>query len=246
MTHSSQMVTLYNDIRTSTGNSDTLPSMPMYEYELSPTIKALRLMEQSVESYLNELSKRNPYNSLVRSDEENSDILEDDDIRDSALDTFSEESSLIDTTNMSNESTPVHPLLINIPGANSSSSSDDKKTIVSSSSPPSSNHSNSKLEHPTLSTVPLTTVEELPTHIPSLTMQIAQIDRQISDEGYRSVRNEQQTKSANYTNSPSLTRSQSYTSAEKVGQWLSSATASLFISNTNETVDFINDNPFQV
>jgi len=239
MKHSSQMIILYNDVRASTGNSDALPFMPMFEYELPPTIKALQLMEQSVESYLNELSKREQYQLPISIDEEQSEIAEDDDIRDSALDTYSETSSLIEPINISKDLTSVIPQLMNIPEARSSSSSDDKKTIVSSSSPPSSHHSHSKTEHQPSSTSPLTTVEELPPYLPPLTIQIAQIERQISDEGYRSVRNEQQQQATgNNNNSPLLIRSKSLDCTEKVDKWLSSTTPPLPISITDENVNF--------
>ncbi|CAF2765845.1 unnamed protein product [Rotaria sp. Silwood2] len=247
MTHSSQMIILYNDIRTSTGDCDTLPSMPMYEYELSPTIKALQLMEQSVESYLNELSKHYQDYLSVRIDEEHSETPEDDDIQDSALDTFSETSSLVETTNLSKDLTSIIPLSMNIPQARSSTSSDDKKTIVSSSSPSSSHHSHSKVENQSSSIVPLTTVEELPSQISPLTMQIAQIERQISDEGYRSVRNETHPHPTTINNnSPLLTQSHSYNCTEKVDKWLSNATAPLSISSTNEFIDLDNNTSFQV
>ena len=39
-------------------SSDTLPSMPMYEYDLLPTIKSLESFKQSLEFYLGELSRR--------------------------------------------------------------------------------------------------------------------------------------------------------------------------------------------
>ena len=154
------MIALYNDVRIL---SDTLPIMPLYDYQIPSIIKSLQ-------SYLSHQS--------------------DEDIQDSALDTFSETSSLMDSNEIPKD------LIPNIPEARSSSSSDDKKTIVSSSSATSS-----QIEQ---SIVPLTPVEELPSlNIP--------IERQISDEGYRSVRNEQ---------SSSLIRSKSYDSTEKVGQWL--------------------------
>jgi hypothetical protein len=236
------MIVLYNDVRTSSGNSDTLPFLPLYEYELSPTVKALQLLEQSVQSYLNELSKRELYHLSNPIDEQHSEILEDDDIRDSALDTYSEASSLIETINISNESVSVIPQLMNIPEARSSSSSDDKKTIVSSASPPSSHHSHSKTEHQS----PLTTVEELPSYLPPLTSQIAQMDRQISDEGYRSVRNEKQQPTGN--NSPLLIRSNSYDCTEKVDKWLSSTTPPLVLSMTDENFNSTDHNTadFQV
>lgn len=238
---------LYNDVRTSTGNSDTLPFMPMFEYELAPTIKSLELLEQSIELYLDDLSKREEYHLSISNDEEHSEIIEDDDIRDSALDTYSEASSFIEPLNLNKDSTSIIPQLMNIPEARSSSSSDDKKTIVSSSSPPSSHHSHSKTEHLSLLNDPLTTVEELPAYLPPLTIQIAQIERQISDEGYRSVRNDQQQNQAtgsNNNNSPLLIRSTSIDCTEKVDKWLSSTTPPLPITiidnniSSNPTTDF--------
>lgn len=241
------MIVLYNDVRTSSGNSDTLPYMPLYEYELSPTVKALQLLEQSVQSYLNELSKRELYHLTNPTDEQQqrNEIVEDDDIRDSALDTFSETSSLIETINISKDSASTIPQLMNIPEVRSSSSSDDKKTVVSSASPASSHHSHSKSEHQS----PLTTVEELPSYLPPLTIQIAQMERQISDEGYRSVRNEkQQQQRATGNNSPLLIRSNSYDCTEKVDKWLSSTTPPLALSMTDEKFNSNNHNTtdFQV
>lgn len=249
MTHSSQMISLYNDIRTSTGDSETLSSMPMYEYELAPTIKSLQLMEQSIESYLNELSKHYQADLLVQIDDAHSEIFEDDDIRDSALDTFSEGSSLIEGINISKDSQLIIPSSINIPQAPpSSSSSDDKKTIVSSS-PPSSDHSHTKKENHSSSLIPLTTVEELPSHFSALTMQIVQIERQISDEGYRSVGNEKQQQSTTdniNNNSVLLTRSHSYDCTEKVDRWLSDTTNPISVTRTNETINPDNCMNFQV
>jgi hypothetical protein len=240
MKHSSQMIVLYNDVRTSSGNSDTLPYMPLYEYELSPTVKALQLLEQSVQSYLNELSKRELYHlpNLTDEQQQDNEIVEDDDIRDSALDTFSETSSLIETINISKDSASAIPQLMNIPEARSSSSSDDKKTVVSSASPPSSHHSHSKSEHQS----PLTTVEELPPYLPPLAIEIAQMERQISDEGYRSVRNEKQQQQATGNNSPLLIRSNSYDCTEKVDKWLSSTTPPLALSMTDENFNSNNHN----
>jgi hypothetical protein len=248
MKHSSQMIILYNDVRKSSDSSDTLPFMPMFEYELLPAIKALQLTEQSVQSYLNELSERYQYHLSVPTDEQRSEIHEDDDIRDSALDTYSEASSLIEPTHVPKDSISVLPQLMNIPEARSSSSSDDKKTIVSSSSPPSSHHSHSKTEHQSSSTGPLTTVEELPSFLLPLTIQIAQIERQISDEGYRSVTNEkqQQATGTNNTNPPLLTRSRSYDCTEKVDKWLSSTTPPLSISTTDENLNLNTNTEFQV
>jgi hypothetical protein len=214
--------------------------MPLYEYELSPTVKALQLLEQSVQSYLNELSKRELYHlpNLTDEQQQDNEIVEDDDIRDSALDTFSETSSLIETINISKDSASAIPQLMNIPEARSSSSSDDKKTVVSSASPPSSHHSHSKSEHQS----PLTTVEELPPYLPPLAIEIAQMERQISDEGYRSVRNEKQQQQATGNNSPLLIRSNSYDCTEKVDKWLSSTTPPLALSMTDENFNSNNHN----
>jgi hypothetical protein len=248
MKHSSQMIVLYNDVRASSGNSDTLPFMPMFEHELVPTVKALQLMEQSVESYLNELSQRDQDHLSIPIDEERSEIVEEDDIRDSALDTYSEASSLIEPTYFSKDLKSVIPQLINIPEARSSSSSNDKKTIASSSSPSSSHHSHSKTEPQSSSTAPLTTVEELPSYLPPLTIQIAQIERQISDEGYRSVRNEKQQQATGTQNNklPLLTRSSSYDCTEKVDKWLSSTTPPSSISIDDENINRNDNNDFQV
>jgi hypothetical protein len=236
------MIRLYNDVCTSSESSDTLPPMPMYEYDLLPTIKALEFLKQSVESYLHELTQRYQYHFSVPIDEEPCEIAEDDDIRDSALDTYSETSSLIEP---SNDAISAIPQLTNIPEAHSSSSSSDKKTIVSSTSPASSHHSHSKQEHQFPSIGPLTTVTEWSVHFQPLTIQSAQIERQISDEGYRSVRNEKQQHSTTRTNSsPLLTRSKSYDCTEKVDKWLSSTTPTLPILSTDENLNQNND--FQV
>jgi hypothetical protein len=184
------MIALYNNIRSSTGTSDTLPSMPMYEYDLFQTIQSLELLKQSLESYLIELSSRDLKSSI--NDEQQS-KSEDDDIRDSALDTFSETSSLMEPIKQSNSP--------NILETHSSTSSDEKKTLTSSSS--NHSHSNSHL-------------------FPS----IPQIDRQISDEGYRSVQNEQQQVIGTLSNrnSPLSIRSKSFDCTQKVDQWLSNST----------------------
>jgi hypothetical protein len=202
------MIALYNNIRASTGSSDTLPSMPMYEYDLYPTIQSIEFLKQSLESYLSELSIRSLKFSI---DDEQ--FNEDEDIPDSALDTVSETSSLIE---------PKKQVL----QSRLSTSSDEKKTLASS--PPSSDHSDTKKDYQCT----LTTVDELNSHFKHLAIHNAQIDRQISDEGYRSVQNEQQqqqqqqqiTGTISNHNSPLLTRSKSYDCAEKVGRWLSNTT----------------------
>ncbi|CAF3041564.1 unnamed protein product [Rotaria sp. Silwood2] len=51
-----QMVNLYNGVRKTNGNSDAFPYISIFEYELLPGIKALQLMEQSIQSYLNHQS----------------------------------------------------------------------------------------------------------------------------------------------------------------------------------------------
>jgi hypothetical protein len=188
------MIALYNNVRSSTGSSDTFPSMPMYEYDLLPTIQSLEFLKQSLESYLNEL----PFCHVqISIDDERQSKSEndDDDIRDSALDTFSETSSLIE------------PIKQNILPMNNlqgrlSISSDDKKTLTSSSSNKDDN-------------------EELTSQFIPVLISNGQIDRQISDEGYRSVRNDQQQQVISNHNSPLLTRSKSYNCVEKVDQWLS-------------------------
>lgn len=222
------MIALYNTVRGSTGSYDTLPSMPMYEYELIPTIQSLEFLQQSLESYLSELSCR--YETNVKSsnndDEEQSKSgidNEEDDIRDSALDTFSETSSLIEPMHIAKQLVTPNSTLMNILEVRSSASSDDKKTINSSSSPPSSNHSDSKKDKQLTLNSTSTKLEDLSSHLQSI-----QIDRQISDEGYRSVRNEQQQQVTGATSNPCLsllTRSQSYDSTKKVDQWLSNATS---------------------
>ncbi|CAF0882124.1 unnamed protein product [Adineta steineri] len=249
MKHSSQMIALYDDVCKSSGSSDTLPSIPMFEYELQPAVKALQLLEQSVESYLNELSRRHSGYLSIPLDEEHSDIVEDD-IPDSALDTYSEASSLIEPTYFSKDLISVTPQLINIPEARSSSSSDDKKTIVSSASSPSSHHSHSKVDYHFSSNIPLTTVEELSPYLPPLTIHIAQMERQISDEGYRSVRNErqQQATGTNYNNNdkiPLLTRSSSYDCTEKVDKWLSNTIPSSSILTHDDILNLNNYTNFQ-
>lgn len=195
------MIALYNNIRNSTGSVDTLPSMPMYEYELYQTIQSLEFYKQSLESYLTELSFR--YLKISNTNEH-----EDDDILDSALDTVSEISSVPEPTILPKE----------ILQSRLSTSSEEKKTVASSSS--SSNHSETKKNYQCI----LTTVEELNSHFqPNNT----QIDRQISDEGYRSVQNDQQQQVIGTTsnhNSPLLIRSKSYDCTEKVDQWLANAT----------------------
>jgi hypothetical protein len=209
------MIALYNNVRSSTGSSDTLPSMPMYEYDLHPTIQSLEFFKQSLESYLTELSFR--YLTISIDDEQQSKSNEDDDIRDSVLDSVSEASSLIEPTNLQKQMFE----------SRLSTSSDDKKTLTSSSStsspPPSSNHSDSKKDYQCT----LTTVDELNSHSQPLINHNAQIDRQISDEGYRSVQNDQQqqgTGTISNHHSPLLTRSKSYDCTDKVGQWLSNTT----------------------
>ena len=188
------MIVLYNNIRSSTGSSDTLPSMPMYEYDLFQTIQSLEFLKQSLESYLTELSIRYSKYSI---DNDQQSKCEDDDIRDSALDTVSETSSSIEPIKQT-----ISP---NNLETRSSTSSDEKKTLISSSSPPQSSK-----------------IEELNSHL--LLNNKPQIDRQTSDEGYRSVQNEQQQSVKGILignhHSPLLTRSKSYDCTEKVDRWL--------------------------
>ena len=218
------MIHLYDNVRSSTGSSDTLPSMPLYEYDLQPTIQSLEFLKQSLESYLNELNLRTLKISIE--DEQQN---EDEDIRDSALDSVSEtSSSLMEST----KAIPQSRL--------STSSSDERKTLASSSSPPppfpssSSNHEDSHCL--------LTTVDELNGHSQPLSTDNPQIDRQMSDEGYRSVQNEQQqqqqTESLSNQNSPLLTRSKSYDCTDKVGIWLSHTTPSSLPKSSTFHQDF--------
>jgi hypothetical protein len=169
--------------------------MPMYEYDLFQTIQSLELLKQSLESYLTELSIRYSKCSV------DNDKPEDDDIRDSALDTVSETSSLIEPIKQT-----ISP---NNLETRSSTSSDEKKTLISSSSPSQSSK-----------------IEELNSHL--LLNNNPQIDRQISDEGYRSVQNEQQQSVPGIIignpHSPLLTRSKSYDCTEKVDRWLAHTT----------------------
>ena len=199
------MIALYDTVRGSTGSSDTLPSMPMYEYELQSTIQSLELFKQSLESYLNELSMRSLTISTPNGQQQQQN--EDEDIRDSALDTVSEASSLLE---------PVRQIL----QSRLSTSSDEKKTLPSSP-PPSSNQSDSKK---------LTTVDEFNSHFRPISTPTPPMDRQISDEVYRSVQNEQQPQQGigpmSNHNSPLLIQSKSYDCTEKVGQWLSSTSPS--------------------
>ncbi|CAF1184962.1 unnamed protein product [Adineta steineri] len=204
ITHNPQMIVLYNHIRNSTGSSDTLPSMPMYEYDLFPTIQSLEFFKQSLESYLNELSHYHRQISYDNEQQSQSEI-DDDDIRDSALDTYSETSSLVESIKE-----PISHIT-NILEERLSTSSDDKKTLTSSSS--------NKDDH-----------EDLNAHLIPLHISNNQIDRQISDEGYRSVRHDQQQqvidRSNNYnsSSSSSLIRSDSFNCTDKVDQWLLSTT----------------------
>ena len=200
MKHSPQMISLYTDVRLSSGASDTLPSMPMFEYEVLPAVKALEVLEQSVQSYLSESTRRDVQQNVWTNNAD--DLLETDSIRDSALDTYSETSSLVEPILHAKEA------LIARPEQRSSSSSDEKRTIVSSSS------SSAVLPK-----------EDL---FPSLTFQI---ERQVSDEGYRSVRNGKQ--QSEETTASSLMKS--YALTEKVDQWLSATNTELrSTTTTNE------------
>lgn len=201
ITHNTQMIALYNQIRSSTDSSDTLPSMPMYEYELYSTIQSLESFQQSLESYLTELTNRVTKLSLV----------DDDDIRDSALDTVSETSSLIE------------PFKEN--------SIDEKKLFVSTL--------NSNRMKKNCSCL-LASVDENHSNLLINPNYHNQIDRQISDEGYRSVQNDQQQIPNLITNhtSPLLTRSKSYDSTDKVDQWLINTTAKSLPQTISSNQDF--------
>jgi len=206
MKHTAHIISLYNEIR---GNDvDLLPSMPMVESELTSTIKSLEIIEQSVQSFLNEFSQRTILDEFP----------ENESIRDSALDTFSETSSIVETSSREKTLNSNSNSNSNRIEQRSTSSSDEKKTIVSSSSVTSSNHSDSKTQDR------LTTVDE--------TVGTNQIDRQISDEGYRSVRNDQQQQQF-----PLITETIStpnFDPTEKVDLWLSKSPI-----NTNSDQRFI-------
>lgn len=204
------MIQLYDNIRLSSGSSDTLPPMPMYEFDLQPTIQALELMKQSLESYLNELNMR----TLKISIDDEQQLIEDEDIRDSVLDSISETSSSL------MESTKV------VLQSRLSSSSDERKTLASSSPPP--EHSSNPEDSTQDSRCLLTSVDELNGHSQSVSIVNPPIDRQTSDEGYRSVQNEQQQQltSISNQNSPLMIRSKSYDCTDKVGTWLSNTTPS--------------------
>ncbi|CAF1109545.1 unnamed protein product [Adineta ricciae] len=202
ITHNPQMIALYNNIRSSSGSSDTLPSMPMYEYELYSALQALEFFKQSLESYSSELSRYYIKPTIEDEQQNKFESGGDDDIPDSALDTYSDNSSLLESIQ---DTVLPQPQKGNRLEGRLSISSDDKKTLISSSS--------NKDEY-----------EESNNHCETTHKPNGQIDRQISDEGYRSVRHEQQPqviKTTSNPNSPLLTRSESFNCAEKVGQWLS-------------------------
>ena len=171
------MISLYTDVRLSSGSSDTLPSMPMFDYELLPSIQALEVIEQSLQSYL--INVTTNYTD-----------------RDSALDTYSETSSSIEPIISSTDALSLRP------EQRSSSSSSEKKTVVSSSS--------------SSATAALPQDDE----VSVLTFQI---ERQVSDEGYRSVRNGQQ--QSHETTSTTTSLLKSYALTEKIDQWLSNTNA---------------------
>ena len=168
------MISLYTDVRLSSGSSDALPSMPMFEYELLPSIQALEVIEQSLQSYLT--------NAATNFTD-----------RDSALDTYSETSSSIEPIISSTDALSLRP------EQRSSSSSSEKKTIVSSSSS-------------SAAAAALPQDDE----VSVLTFQI---ERQVSDEGYRSVRNGQQ------QSHETTSLLESYALTEKIDQWLSNTNA---------------------
>ena len=197
------MINLYDSVRHSTESSDTLPSLPMFEYELVSTIKSLESFKQSLEFYFNELSFRQLSLHRIEND-------------DSALETFSETSSLFESIHPVETSILIVPTTNNILDVVSLSSSDERKTVRSSSS--------DRISRPITPIV---------------------IDRQISDEGYRSVRNEKTLNSEQQENNSTVSfqQSQNYDSREKVDQWLmeNNSNSSSFIEKTTE-----NQNDFQV
>lgn len=208
MKHNAHIISLYDEIRNSA--NDLLPPMPMYHADLTQTMKALDVLEQSVQSYLNE--------SRQTSISNRDDSQENESIRDSALDTYSETSSLVEPLPLNKDATFIPT------EQRSSSSSDEKKTIVSSSSSssgPSSHQSQSKIDPSSH----LTTVEEV-----SSTSSVTAMDRQISDEGYRSVRNDHQQQHQQAANPPSndpipslLDRSATLDLTERIDLWLSNS-----------------------
>lgn len=230
------MISLYNNVRSTSESSDTLPTMPMLEYELVPAIKALESFKQSLEFYLEELANRQRFRSITFTDDQQSRSgLENED---SALDSFSEASSLIEPITQQSKSILDS---IYIPDYASSSSSDDRKTILSSCTiqnylkNPNSDCYNDQLND----------IDE----DQSITDETIAINRQISDEGYRSVRNEQpklSNENSHHQSGLIFTRSNSYDSNERLNQ-LSLMKTSLSTSlPTLNNYFHNNENNFQV
>ena len=209
ISHPSQMITLYNSVRTSSGSSDALPSMPMFEYDLLTTIKALEWVQRSLESYLNEMSTHCAHTPFTVADDRHTSFAEENE--NSASDTFSEVSSSTASMDFPRNLTPIVSPLMNTLESQSCESSDGRVVVQDS---PRVQQYGSKI-----------TENELNVLIKSLTIQSPRIDRQISDEGYRSVHNEQPQAtpgtSSNPHPSPLLIRSSSYDSARRVNTWLS-------------------------
>ncbi|CAF0834627.1 unnamed protein product [Didymodactylos carnosus] len=253
--HTSQMLQLYNTIRSS--YPDTMQSMPMYEYEIKPALKTLEFIQQSLESYLNELDHRklSPSSTVTREttaeeedrnlpldDEQESDEIiqeeQDEHVLSSAVDSavednYSETSSLdlLPQVNL-----PALSFLPLIKEQRSSSSSSSKKATNSPPSTTTSSHrqSISAPSQPQQDDAFLPPVDEDPhpsviTAV-SLPPNIFNIDRQISDEGYRSCRGgrgggdctpgQQHLQQQSGAVRPTLCRSKSYDSSEKVDHWL--------------------------
>lgn len=226
MKHSQQIISLYNDVRTTHGNSDAFPSMPMFEYDLIQTVQSLEMVENSIRSYLDELLTRNPVVMTMS----NRDESEHESNRDSLLDTFSESSSMIEpvftviNNQNSNDENDVQSAL------QSSSSSDDKKTVVSTSTS-STRRSYSNIDQSLANNEVSLAIN---TTFVNCTQQlhINSIDRQISDEGYRSVVLDQQRSTTLDSAQLPLIQPQTYNSTEKVDQWLTSTSSILAPSSS--------------
>ena len=227
------MVALYDNVRSSTNSTDALPSMPMYEYELLPVSQSLEFLKQSFESYLIELSNRRQHHLKSQNDDEQLSRAGFDydyeDILDSAVDTFSETSSIIEPLNSFKQITNTNSQLTNIIETHSSTLSNDKKILDSSLL---LDYDNLKQKNNQICLN--TRVNELNSDLFPLSIQETKINRQISDEGYRSAQNEQHqhvTRRINNHNSPLLTRSISCDWTEKVDHWLSNTISTTLASS---------------
>ncbi|CAF0940987.1 unnamed protein product [Didymodactylos carnosus] len=265
--HTSQMLQLYNTIRSS--YLDTMQSMPMYEYEIKPAIKTLEFIQQSLESYLSELDNRQlslsstvsqlTLKSTTEQDQEqasngkqeNEDIIPEEQdehifssVIDSAVeDTYSETSSF---DLLPQAILPTLPIVRHIKEKQSPSSS---KTATSSppsiatSSPRQSlfTPSSPQRDHEFLLSVDEDSQLPPATAI-SLSPNGLNIDRQTSDEGYRSCRGgrggdctpiQSHCQRQVIAVKSILFRSKSYDSCEKVDHWLQQQTPSYQNNNRN-------------